>query len=223
MASRSAADPVARSRADGRPPRRMAPARRREHLISTALSLYGRCAPEEVSVEAIVAEADVSRALFYRYFSSIGDMHVAALSSVVDELIRRISTGSDGDTHDRLRTALSEFVTVVRAYADSYVALLRSGSAVATSDTDALIDRVRDHVVALVLEWFEVADPTPMLRTTLRGWVAVVESTLLTWLRDPDPPREQLESWLIDQLRAMVTTTARHDPATAEQLGDLVD
>lgn len=222
MTPRRAPESLPRTRANGRPPRRMAPAQRREHLIATALALYAGHAPEDVSVDDIVTEADVSRALFYRYFSSIGDMHVAALSSVVDELIQRISVSSEGDTHEQLRTALSEFLTVVQAYANSYIALLRSGSTIATSDTDTLVDRVRNHVVALVFERIGVSDPSPMLRMTLRGWVTVVESTLVSWLQEPSPPREELETWLIDQLLAMVATTARHDAPTAEQLGDLL-
>lgn len=217
-----------------RAPRRMSPAQRREHLIDTALQLYRHHAPEDVSIEDIVAEADVSRALFYRYFSNVRDVHAAALSTVVDELIDRITLPADGDFRQQVHTALSDFVTFVETYASSYTTLLRSGSTIASSDTDTLIDRVRDHVVDLFAARLGLARPRPMLEMTIRGWIAVVETTLLSWLEGPvdtpperapektPVPRDQLEPWLVDQLLSMIAATARHDPATAGQVGSLL-
>jgi hypothetical protein len=54
----------------------------------------------------------------------------------------------------------------------------------------------------------------------MRSWFAVVESASVAWLREGGIDRDRLESWLIDQLMAMLATTCRHDPATARQLAD---
>ena len=59
------------------------------------------------------------------------------------------STIEDPEVLERLRTALSRFVAFAESYAGSYAALLRSGSTVADRNTDSLVERVRDHVVAL--------------------------------------------------------------------------
>lgn len=208
--------------AGGCSPRRMTPARRREHLINTALRLYSQQSLEDVSIDDIVTTADVSRALFYRYFTNIRDVHVAALSTVVDELIGRLTLPPDDDFRQQLHHTLAEFVTFVETYATSYTALLRSGSTIATSTTDTLVDRVRDHVVDLFRERLGHSSSSPMLERTLRGWIAVVETTLLSWLQHTDLPREQLETWLTDQLLAMITTTAQHDPTAAEQIRHLL-
>ncbi|MFR9727989.1 TetR/AcrR family transcriptional regulator [Saccharopolyspora sp. MS10] len=205
-----------------RPRRRMSPEERREHLLGTALRLYSERAMDDVSVDDIVAEAEVSRALFYRYFANLRDVHVAALTTVVDELIERITLPSEGDLLAQLRGALAEFVSFVETFASSYTALLRSGSTVASSETETLVDQVRNHVVTLIRDRVGIAAPTPLLELTLRGWVALVETTCVTWLATREPPREVFEVWLTDQLVAMVSTTAGHDQESAEQLAPLL-
>lgn len=205
-----------------RPARRMAPQQRREHLIATALRLYRDRPPQDVSVDEIAAAADVSRALFYRYFSNVGELHVAALGTVVDELTTRITSVAAGPLEGQLREALGEFINVVRNYPSTYAALLRTGSAIATSGTGGLVERVRDHVVRLVLDRLGLAEPAPLLLVTIRGWVSFVETTLLTWLQNPDPEQERLERWLVDQLLAMARATAEHDAQSAEQLAGLL-
>ncbi|GAA2787319.1 TetR/AcrR family transcriptional regulator [Crossiella cryophila] len=198
--------------------RRMSPAERREDLIGAALELYSSRAPELVSIEDIITHADVSRALFYRYFGSLREVHVAALRTAVDELVDRLTRREPGTLIDQLRYALGVFVDVADTYATAYIALLRSGSVVATRDTDTLVDEVRHVAVREILDVTGVTEPSPFMLLTLRCWVAVVEGTLLIWLQDRDHSREELIDWLIDQLAAMTAATATRDPVTAALL-----
>ncbi|MGI5129642.1 TetR/AcrR family transcriptional regulator [Pseudonocardia sp. CA-107938] len=198
-----------------RTPRRMSPQRRREHLIEAALDLFTTTGPELVSVDDITRAADVSRALFYRYFSSIGELRVAALTAVVEELSARIADpGGDGPL-DQLRFALNAFLDVTGRHAKAYVALLRSGSVVASGDTAALVDGVRNLIVRLVVERSGVPDPSPLFLMTVRGWVALAESATVSWQQDPTVPRDQLVEWLMGQLIAMLAENARHEQVPA--------
>jgi AcrR family transcriptional regulator len=181
--------------------RRMTPERRREHLIAAALELYGRVPPDQVTIEDVTRAAGVSRALFYRYFPGLDDVHAAALGSVVAEMINRIADGSI--TH-----AVEEFLDVAETHAAAYVALLRSGSVISTDRTDAIVDGVRDHIVALLRERGGLTTPSPLQLMTLRGWVALVEGATLTWLQDRSVARDELVAWLCHQLTAMLAVTA---------------
>ncbi|MDN5858624.1 MAG: TetR/AcrR family transcriptional regulator [Pseudonocardia sp.] len=198
-----------------RAPRRMSPQRRREHLIDTALELFARTGPETVTVDDVTRAADVSRALFYRYFSGIAELRVAALAAVAAELTARIADPRGATPLDQLRSALNAFLDVTRRHAKAYVALLRSGSVVATGETSALVDGVRVRIVALVVERCGVADPSPLLLMTVRGWVAVAESATVAWQQDPSMPRDQLVDWLVGQLVAMLAENARHEQVPA--------
>ncbi|WP_410613918.1 TetR/AcrR family transcriptional regulator [Amycolatopsis sp. lyj-109] len=189
----------------------MSPQARRDDLIRAALDLFGSRAPELVTVDDIVARAEVSRPLFYRYFANLRDLQVEALRTVTDGLIDGLAGLEEGPPETRLRAAVRGLIDVADHYRAGYIALLRSGSVIATSETDAAIDEVRNRAVALILDALGVTDPSPLLSLTLRCWTAVVEGALLSWLQERTVPRESLDSWLVDQLTAMLTTTATHD------------
>jgi AcrR family transcriptional regulator len=192
----------------------MSPQARRDDLIGAALELFGSRPPELVTVDDIVARAEVSRPLFYRYFPSIRERQVEALRTVTDGLLDGLAQLREGPPLERLRGAVRGLIAVAEEYQAGYVALLRSGS-IATSETNAVVDRVRDRAVRLILDVTDVSEPSPLLLLTLRCWTAVVEGTLLSWLQERTVPREGLDEWLVDQLVAMVGATAAHDPTVA--------
>jgi AcrR family transcriptional regulator len=191
----------------------MSPQARRDDLIRAALDLFGSRAPELVTVDDIVVRAEVSRPLFYRYFSSLRELQVEALRTVTEGLIDGLAGIEEGPPETRLRAAVRGLIDVADHYRAGYIALLRSGSVIATSETDAAIDEVRNRAVALILDALGVTNPSPLLSLTLRCWTAVVEGALLSWLQERTLPREALDTWLVDQLTAMLSTTAAHDKA----------
>lgn len=199
----------------------MTPERRRAQLLEAAIELYGRRPYEQVSVDDIAAAADVSRALLYRYFSSPKEIYEAALRFAADGLIARFSTHHEGSLLDQLRSLIGEFIAFAEAHDAAFIALLRGGSVVVTAETDAVIDDVRRHAVAEILARTGVTDPTPLALLTLNCWTAVVEGATLTWLQERNLPRAELESWLVDQLIAMVSVTAERDPAVTRSLAQV--
>lgn len=196
----------------------MSPEARREDLIRAALDLFGSRAPELVTVDDIIARAEVSRPLFYRYFKSLRELQVEALKTVTEGLIDGLAGLEEGPPETRLRAAVRGLIDVADHYRAGYVALLRSGSVIATSETDAAIDEVRNRAVELILGALGVSQPSPMLLLTLRCWTAVVEGSLLSWLQERAVPREVLDGWLVDQLTAMLSATAAHDSSVPQML-----
>ncbi|ASR38183.1 TetR family transcriptional regulator [Prauserella marina] len=197
----------------------MSPEARSDELISAALELFATRSPGDVTVDDVTARAGVSRPLFYRYFRGVGELRLTALRRVVDGLLTRLAEVGGDSPRQRLCAAVTVFADVAEEHRAGYVALLRHGSAVATSDTGAIIDEVRRRAVDLILTETEVADPSPMLLTTLRCWTAVVEEAMLNRLREGDVPKAVLGEWLVDQLVAMAEATARHDPGRATTSG----
>ncbi|MCE7011324.1 TetR/AcrR family transcriptional regulator [Kibdelosporangium philippinense] len=202
--------------------RRMAPEQRRMQLLEAAIELYGTRPYEQVSIDDIAAAADVSRALFYRYFSSPTEIYVASLRFAADGLIAKFAAPAEGPLLDQLRSLIGEFISFAESHAAAFIALLRGGSVVATAETGAVVDDVRRHAVAEILARTGVREPSPLALLTLNCWTAVVEGTTLTWLQERNLPREQLENWLVDQLLAMVSATATYDAETAKVIGTVV-
>lgn len=167
------------------------------------MRVFARRPPGEVSPEEIAQEADVSRALVYRYFPNMAQLRRTALERAVSELFPQLVPSGDLPLSEQLWFALRTFVDFADSYAPSYLALLNGGSTVATEETEAEIDRFRDSVQNLLLERMGVEEPSPRLLLTLRCWVSVVETAVNLWLRDREMSRDELVDWLIDQLAAM--------------------
>ncbi len=188
--------------------------------MRTALRLFADQPPELVSPDDVARAAGVSRALFYRYFTGVHELRVAALRIVVAEVVTALTPPDEGTLLDQVRFALNAFLGSAQNYASAYVALLRTGSVIATEETNELVDGVRRQVMRIVVQRLRVGGPpSPMFELTLRSWFAVVEVSSVAWLTGSSGlARERLEAWLVDQLVGMLATTARHDPTTAAAL-----
>jgi AcrR family transcriptional regulator len=199
----------------------MSPEARRRHLIEAALTLFARRPPSEVSIDDIAEQADVSRALVYRYFPSTEAIHGAALRAATDDLIARFTLSRSGPLLEQLTASVTDFVDFATNYAPTYLALLRTGAVVVTSDTDALIDAVRHHALSEIFGRAGITNPTPLMTITVQTWIAVVEGSTLSWLQDKFCSRDELVAWHTHQFAAMMTTTNILDPATSTMLDSL--
>lgn len=196
----------------------MSPQDRRQHLIEAALELFACRPPHEVSIDDIAQRAEVSRALVYRYFPSTEAIHAAALRAAADDLIGRFTLSRDGTLLEQLTASVTDFVDFATNYAPTYLALLRTGSMVSLTDTNALIDSVRHHALTEIVGRAGVRHPTPLVTMTVQCWIAVVEGSTLSWLQDRFCSRDELVAWHTQQFVAMMTTTTSCDPAMSTML-----
>lgn len=196
-----------------RKPRRMSPEQRRDDLIASALALFARGPHHQVTPEDIAAEADVSRALFYRYFSSMEELYLAALDVAMDGLTARLLPAGDQPPSTLVPHMVTEFFGFAAEYPTPFIAMLSRGHVVAGPEAYELIERFREKVIDEVLTRAG-AQASPYLVLTLRSWIAVLEGTALTWVKRHKPDRAEVEAWAVDQLQAMLTVSARCDPAT---------
>jgi len=81
-----------------------------------------------------------------------------------------------------------------------------------------VLDEISDRVLKLILTALDPPDDSPVLKSVLRGWIAMVETMGRGWLRRGQPTREELETLLPELLRAVLGAAAWHDPATAAVL-----
>jgi AcrR family transcriptional regulator len=197
--------------------RRLSVEERRGQLLDAALSLFAHRAPEEVSLDDVAESAGVSRPLVYRYFpGGKQQLYEAALRSAAEELRQCFDEPREGPLLPRLGRALDRYLAFVDEHDAGFSALLQGGSVVETSRTTAIVDGVRRAAAEHILRHLEATDPGPRLRMTVRMWITAVEAASLIWLdEDKQPPSDELRDWLVEQLVALLTVTARRDPRTA--------
>lgn len=197
--------------------RRLSVEERRSQLLDAALTLFAHRAPEEVSLDDVAEAAGVSRPLVYRYFpGGKQQLYEAALRSAAEELQQCFDEPRDGPLLPRLARALDRYLGFVDRHGAGFSALLQGGSVVETSRTTAIVDGVRRAAAVHILSHLGVAEPGPRLRMTVRMWITAVEAASLIWLdEEKQPPVDELRDWLVEQLAAVLSVTARRDPQTA--------
>ncbi|MEV5411396.1 TetR/AcrR family transcriptional regulator [Thermopolyspora sp. NPDC052614] len=202
-----------RTGGEGRPGRRrLGVDRRREELMAVALELFSRYDADEVSIEDVAMAAGASRALVYHYFGGKQELYVAALRSAAARLEERLRGAGDGSPLQELTRGLTRYFDFVEEHAAGFAALLRGGPANRTGEVGEIVDGVRRRLFTMILKQMGVADPSPVLRVTVRSWIASVETAGLDWLENRDVERSALEALLIDQMVALLGAAAAHDP-----------
>jgi AcrR family transcriptional regulator len=204
-----------------RPPRRrLTPEDRRQALIDSALALFNTRPYDEVSVDDIAAAAGMSRPLVYHYYGGKGGLFISALRHTGDDVVAAVSKAGVGDPDHWLTAGLAAFFDHIQANPIGLTALLRHGS-LPGGEARQILEEIRDRVLALMLVCLDPPSDSAVLRSVLRGWIAMVETMGREWLRRGEPTREQLEKLLPELLRAVLGAAAWHDTAVAAVLPSL--
>ncbi|MEU4410289.1 TetR/AcrR family transcriptional regulator [Streptosporangium sp. NPDC023963] len=223
MGSTSGAAERAKPAAGGARParRRLTVDRRREELMAAALELFSRRDAEYVSIDDVASAAGASRALVYHYFGGKQELYVAALKSAAAQLEARLRP-QGGHPLDELTGGLTRYFDFVEEHATGFAALLKGGPANSSGEIGEVVDAVRHRLLKLIMKQMRVEEPGPVLRVTLRSWIASVETAGLDWLERRDIERPVLERMLIGQMVALLGVAAEHDSQVGELLDNLV-
>lgn len=190
--------------------------------MAAALELFSRRDAEDVSIDDVASAAGASRALVYHYFGGKQELYVAALKSAAAQLEARLKPHGGGRPLDELAGGLTRYFDFVEEHAAGFAALLRGGPANRSGDIGEIVDSVRNRLFRLIMRQMRVEEPGPVLRITLRSWIASVETAGLDWLEHRDIERPALERMLVDHMVALFGVAAKHDSQVGELLDDLV-
>ena len=189
--------------------------------MAAALVLFSERDAEDVSIDDVASAAGASRALVYHYFGGKQELYVAALRSAADQLESRLRPHGGGRPLDELASGLSRYFDFVEEHAAGFAALLRGGPANRAGEVGEIVDGVRQRLFRLIQKQMRVERPSPVLRTTLRSWIASVETAGLDWLEHRDLERVTLERMLVDHMVALLGVASGYDDEVGALLGSL--
>jgi len=169
---------------------RLSPDRRREQLLDLGVGLLAGRRLEDLSIDVLADEAGISRGLLYHYFAGKREFHLAVLRRMADQVVAITAPPAEGDPLSQMVTSLAAYVDFVTDNRIAYVSFVRAAAAgdrefrqIYDEARAALTDRIFDHAGRDVLEGLGIVDG-PELRLLVRGWSAMVEDTVLSWLED---------------------------------------
>lgn len=193
------------------PRTRLSPAERREQLLDLGVRLLAHRSLDELSIDLLAEEAGISRGLLYHYFGSKQAFHEAVVRHAADDLIAQTTPPADGEPLERLRTSVTAYVDYVVANHEGYVSLVRAAAG-GNESLRAIYEDARSALNSRVFREDargEVVADTPANRLVLRGWSAMVEELVLSWIDDPHGvTRDELLAIITGSLPAVVAVTA---------------
>lgn len=188
---------------------RLTPDQRRSQLLDLGVRLLATRSLDELSIDLLAEEAGISRGLLYHYFGNKHAFHEAVVRRAADDLIEQTAPPSDGEPMVRLVASLAAYVDYVVANHEGYLSLVKA----AAGGNETLREIYEEARSALNGRVFrddaqgEIIPDTPVTRLVVRGWSAMIEELVLSWIADPgELSREQLLDILAASLPAIVET-----------------
>ncbi|MGV8874499.1 MAG: TetR/AcrR family transcriptional regulator [Rhodococcus sp. (in: high G+C Gram-positive bacteria)] len=183
---------------------RLSPQQRRAQLIELGTEMLADRPLEQISVEDIADQAGVSRGLLFHYFASKQDFHLEIVREASRSMIERTAPDPDLEPFDVLRDSIANYVDYVSEKRDTFISLLR-GTASGDPQMREVFEQTRTTMAdrtLVQLAGLDV-DVTPTVDLAVRGWIAFVEETTITWLRDPHINRDELIDLNVNALPAV--------------------
>lgn len=189
---------------------RLTPDERRAQLLDLGVRLLATRSLDELSIDLLAEEAGISRGLLYHYFGNKHVFHEAVVRRAADDLIAQTTPPHDGPLAERLHASLAAYVDYVVANHEGYLSLVKA----AAGGNETLREIYEEAREALNSRAFRVdvsgdylAD-TPANRLVVRGWSAMAEDLVLSWIDDPHGiTREQLIDIMGASLPAILAVT----------------
>jgi AcrR family transcriptional regulator len=185
---------------------RLSPDARREQLLELGVRMLATRTLEELSVDVLAEEAGISRGLLFHYFKNKQEFHRAVVRRAADDLIECTAPDPSIEPIPQLTLSLEHYLDYVMANHRAYISLVRGA---ASGDTALLeiFDQTRDVLTSRIIDnlaIFGLRD-SPALRLLARGWSAMVEEAVLSWVADPQISKAELLRVLTAALPAVLS------------------
>ncbi|WP_238173276.1 TetR/AcrR family transcriptional regulator [Kribbella speibonae] len=174
---------------------------RKKQLVKIGLMMLRDQPIHELSIDAIAAEAGISRGLLFHYFPSKRDYYLAVIAAAGRRLLRVTKPDERLAPEQQLREMLVQFVAFIARRRTAYISFVR-GAAGGDDYAVEVYDETRAGLTKRVLTYLgtpEVADE-PASREYLRvhAWLSYTEDLAIEWSGLPEKDRPYTADTLID-------------------------
>lgn len=141
--------------------KRLPRAVREQQMLDAAVEVFARNGFHETSMDAIAAEAKISKPMLYLYYGSKDELFVACIQREGMRFFEAIAPAGDPtlSPREQVHVALTAFLDFVDQNRDSWRVLYRQ--AVAQQSFAALVQTSRERVIELVAKLLESSTKNP--------------------------------------------------------------
>jgi AcrR family transcriptional regulator len=180
------------------------------------IRLFSTRAYDEIWVEEIAEQAGISRGLLYHYFPTKRDFYVAVSRAAVAEAGEITAPDPSLPPGKRLRAGIDAFVSFAEEHSQGFLTAYR-GSVAGDPEVRAIVEEGQQRQAARILEIVTSdAEPPPLLRLAVRGWIALARDIIARWLQEPDASRDEVCGLLSGALSGTIdAATVAHQGSPA--------
>lgn len=186
---------------------RLTPDERRAQLLDLGVRLLADRSLDELSIDLLAEQAGISRGLLYHYFGNKHAFHEAVVRRAVDDLITQTAPAPEGEPLERLAGSMAAYVDYVEANLAGYLSLVK-GAQGGNETLRAIYDETRTALTDRIFtedSQASIIPDTPAIRLLVRGWAAMAEELVLSWVASPaGVTRDELLRLLADSLPSLV-------------------
>ncbi|AZQ74678.1 MULTISPECIES: TetR family transcriptional regulator [Streptomyces] len=190
---------------------------RRRELLEAADRVVLREGPG-ASMNAIAAEAGITKPILYRHFGDKGGLYRALAVRHTDALLAGLRAALDAPTNrrERVETTLDSYLAAIEARPQVYRFLMHPADEGHSSDqgfdvgrhSAPLLRRMGEELAQVIVERVDLGpDGEELARTWGHGIVGMMHAAGDWWLRERPFPRGQLVRHLADLLWGRLATS----------------
>jgi AcrR family transcriptional regulator len=177
---------------------RLAPEERRRQLLGIGLRMLVEKPIQELSLDAVAAEAGISRSLLFHYFPTKSDYYGAVIGAALRRVLRNVSPDDDAAPEDALQQFLERYYAQVERRREFYLALV-FGNGSMSLDSEG----IETHRRTLARRVMSAIDLDERTLPVVHAWTAYVEDRCLQWSGQPADTRADLASEVARCARAL--------------------
>jgi AcrR family transcriptional regulator len=183
---------------------------RKKQLVRIGLMMLRTQPIHELSIDAIVSEAGVSRSVLFEYFPSKHDYYLAVISAAGRRLLRLTKPDASRPRDEQLRELLLAFVAFISRRRRAYISFVR-GAAGGDDYAVEVYAQTRDTLADRVLDLLDISgadrEPAAQERMRVHAWFAYVEDLAIEWSGLPEQERrftdQELVAHAVDALQTL--------------------
>ena len=171
---------------------------RRRQLVGIGLRMLVERPIQDLAIDAVAAEAGISRSLLFHYFPTKNDFHDAVIGAAMRRMLRNTAPDDDAEPDRALEQFVTRFYAQIERRRPFYLALVHGSGTLSLGGER--VESFRTIAARRVLEAVGLADEE---LTTAHAWTAYVEDRALQWSARPDSDRPGLDAEVAHCCRAL--------------------
>lgn len=174
---------------------------RRRQLLGIGLRMLVEKPIQDLSLDAVAAEAGISRGLLFHYFPTKTDYYDAVVAAALRRVARNVAPDEGASPEVALRQIVERLFAQIERRRDFYLALVFGNGAVHLGG-----EGVESHRLALARRIADAALVDGLV--TVHAWVAYIEDRALQWSGPPPEERTPLGDEIDHCCRALYALLA---------------